>query len=323
MIEKIYEDLYRIEIPLPDNPLVMLNSYLICSSKRNLLIDTGFNTDESKAAINSAMAAVGFSMENTDIFITHAHSDHAGLAGYLSRQNNVVYCGAFTAKAFKAGNKMWDYLHEVIAQSGLDKKDFDMKIDMHIPAKIRNMQVVFEGDILCVGRWNLRCINTSGHAPDHFCLYDEEKQFLFSGDHILAGITPNITLWDAPWECADNPLMDYLENLDKIAALHIERIFPAHREIIENGYRRIQELKEHNARRIEDILEIIGNDKVTGAETASRMHWDIKSKWIDFPPFQKLFAVGEALSHLTYLVCRGVLKKELGTDGIVYYSRVN
>ncbi len=61
-------------------------------------------------------------------------------------------------------------------------------------------------------------------------------------------------------------------------------------------------------------------DKLTGAEVASQMNWDLKIKsWEEFPPAQKFFAAGEALSHLTHLVWGKVVIKELGNE-VVYYS---
>ena len=41
MIDEVYPNLYRIEIPLPRNPLKSLNSYVIKGSSRNLIVDTG------------------------------------------------------------------------------------------------------------------------------------------------------------------------------------------------------------------------------------------------------------------------------------------
>ena len=38
---------------------------------------------------------------------------------------------------------------------------------------------------------------TPGHMLGHICLYDEEKQILFSGDHILGDITPVISISQA------------------------------------------------------------------------------------------------------------------------------
>lgn len=58
---------------------------------------------------------------------------------------------------------------------------------------------------------------------------------------------------------------------------------------------------------------------MSGAQTASKMVWDIQIKsWEDFPPSQKLFATGEALSHLTHLVFQKVVTKKM-YNGVVYY----
>ena len=40
MIEEIVPNLYRMEIPLPKSPLKRLNSYLVRSGDRFLIIDT-------------------------------------------------------------------------------------------------------------------------------------------------------------------------------------------------------------------------------------------------------------------------------------------
>jgi hypothetical protein len=40
------------------------------------------------------------------------------------------------------------------------------------------------------------------------------------------------------------------------------------------------------------------------------MKWNIRAKnWDDFPPGQRWFAVGEALSHLNYLIDQGKVQK--------------
>ncbi len=46
MIERILPKLYKIEIPLPRNPLKILNSYLKKVRNRNLIVDTGLDQEE-------------------------------------------------------------------------------------------------------------------------------------------------------------------------------------------------------------------------------------------------------------------------------------
>ncbi|WZL73874.1 MBL fold metallo-hydrolase [Clostridiaceae bacterium 35-E11] len=91
MIEKILDDIYRIEVPLPENPLKRLNAYLIKGVKRNLLIDTGFNRKECKERLLTALTALNVAMDNTDIFITHLHADHSGLASAIMTEHTYVF----------------------------------------------------------------------------------------------------------------------------------------------------------------------------------------------------------------------------------------
>ena len=92
MYTHIEENIYSIFVPLPGNPLKNLNAYLIKSeSGRNLLIDTGFRQDECRQALLAGLDELGVSMENTDIFLTHMHSDHTGLAAELAAPETRVY----------------------------------------------------------------------------------------------------------------------------------------------------------------------------------------------------------------------------------------
>ena len=51
MVEQIAKDIYRIEVPLPNNPLRSLNSYFLRGEERDLLIDTGFRRPVCQAAL--------------------------------------------------------------------------------------------------------------------------------------------------------------------------------------------------------------------------------------------------------------------------------
>ena len=84
---------YAIPIPLPGNPLKSLNAYVI-TGQRNLLVDTGFRQEACRQALLSGLAELGISMDNTDIFLTHLHSDHTGLAPEIRGRSTRIYIGA-------------------------------------------------------------------------------------------------------------------------------------------------------------------------------------------------------------------------------------
>ena len=92
MAKQIQENLWRLDIPLKGNPLKNLNSYLI-TGERSLLIDTGFRWESCREAMERELAEVGINRETMDIFLTHLHSDHTGLAPTLIRPGCRIYIG--------------------------------------------------------------------------------------------------------------------------------------------------------------------------------------------------------------------------------------
>ena len=58
MIEEVTRDLYRVEIPLPGNPLKSINSFILKGQERNLIIDTGMNQEECMKAMQSLLKDV-------------------------------------------------------------------------------------------------------------------------------------------------------------------------------------------------------------------------------------------------------------------------
>jgi glyoxylase-like metal-dependent hydrolase (beta-lactamase superfamily II) len=173
-----------------------------------------------------------------------------------------------------------------------------------------------DGDVLEYGDFRLICILTPGHSPSHMCLYDPERKILFSGDHILFDITPNIT-W---WSVMENSLKQYLISLDRVNSLDVELVLPGHRSRWGNLKKRVQELKDHHDRRLEEVLTALQEGEKTAWDVAPKISWDIEySQWEDLPPIQRWFAVGETIAHLEYLVEEGkVIKNE--RDNRIYYS---
>ena len=90
MLTKIAENIYRKGVPLPNNPLREINVYII-TGERNLVIDTGFNRPECEKALQEAFDELG--IIETDLFITHLHSDHCGLICKFAKENSIPCSG--------------------------------------------------------------------------------------------------------------------------------------------------------------------------------------------------------------------------------------
>ncbi|MGI6453598.1 MAG: MBL fold metallo-hydrolase [Syntrophomonadaceae bacterium] len=323
MIKQVLPDIYKIEIPLPKNPLKATNSYFIRGNERNLLVDTGFNCEESRQAMVNALRELEASMENTDLFITHLHSDHAGLLSFLATPQTTVWISEPDGYVVGGGQKTshWNLFKAFLVNSGLIADGIENTIERHpgyryAPEMFDDFTFVGDGYSIKVGRYNFQCIATKGHTPGHICLYDKDKKLLLSGDHILGKITPNITLW----QLGEDVLGDYLNSLDRIAALDVELVLPGHRYIIENCQGRINELKNHHKARLQNVQDILGDRSMSSVEVAAQMKWDLSFKdWRDFPWGQKLFAAGEAMSHLYHLFQKGIL--QISCDNDIFYFK--
>lgn len=85
MLTKVYNEprIFQIDVPLPDNPLRNLNCYVVQDGGETLIIDTGFNRPECREALLEGLAELDANWEKTNLFLTHLHSDHTGLAPTL------------------------------------------------------------------------------------------------------------------------------------------------------------------------------------------------------------------------------------------------
>ncbi|SES88122.1 Glyoxylase, beta-lactamase superfamily II [Anaerobranca gottschalkii DSM 13577] len=319
-MKEVYANIYQIEVPLPDNPLKKINTYLIKGAEKSLLIDTGFNHILSQEILMEGLNELGIKLEDLELFITHLHSDHSGLAAFFDSQGVKVYTSEIDGLLINemTGNSYWERLMEKVRMYNLDLDNItymDNPGYKYCPKEAIEFQLLKEGDQLKVGDYTFEVIDISGHTPGHIGLYEREHKLFFGGDHILDQITPNIAFWGFQY----NSLAVYLNNLGKISQYNIDYLFPSHRNIIRDHQRRIGELISHHGKRLEEILNILKGNEKTVRDVAKEMKWSLKEKnWEDFPSPQKWFAAGEAMSHLEHLVLVGKVER-INKEGVLYY----
>jgi len=320
MIEEIADSLFRIEIPLPKNPLRSLNSYVIKSPDRHLIIDTGFDLPECYDAMQEGLRKLAVRLNDSDFFITHLHADHAGLVTRLITDSSKVYFNRTDAE-FLMSRDVVRELNAFIRTSGLSDEVVDRMIRARsryrydISSWIDRVIFVEEGDTIDAGDYSFRCIVTPGHTMGHTCLYEPEEKILIAGDHILYDITPNITCWTD----SENRLKAYMTSLDRVFDMDVKLVLPGHRSVFTDFQERITELKRHHEQRISEVASILEEGPLNVAQVAARMRWDITCKsWESFPVAQKWFATGEAMAHLRYLEDEGRITREQSNGTRLY-----
>lgn len=323
MATKVYKNIYRHEIKLPNNPLKAVNSYFIVSEDKNLIIDTGFNVEECRESLLEGMKEFSIDFDKTDLLVTHLHSDHSGLAAALNEKGVGVYTGEIDGAMINemAHKPYWDKFNEYKYVFGLDVDNVDF--DDHpgykyCPKKNIDFMALKENDRIQIGEYNFEVIFIPGHTPGHIGLYERKHKLFFCGDTILDRITPNIAFWGFEQDILDV----YLKTLKKLYDFEIDYLFTAHRNIITDHKKRIDELFMHHDERLKEVESIISHKSMTVRDVASQMKWSLRQRnWTDFPNPQKWFATGEAMSHLEHLVATNRAKKE-EINEVLYYSKI-
>src|SRR6188472_422526 len=79
--EQVRPGLWSIGVPFPDNPLGYTLVYLIESDRGPVLVDAGWDDDESWDALVAGFQAAGSEVGACHgVLVTHVHPDHHGLS---------------------------------------------------------------------------------------------------------------------------------------------------------------------------------------------------------------------------------------------------
>ena len=179
--------------------------YFIPGQGRSLLVDTGFRDPKCLEVLERSMESLGISPENLDVFLTHKHHDHCGLAYLLAKRGARIYLSPVEDR------HCYDCLHYSHGES--DDQDEALRFvgvteegtgelwklfkDMVIADKEGELLIekfpyspVLAGDIFQYGEYRFQAVSLSGHTLGQTGLYEEDKRILFTADQVLNGIVP-------------------------------------------------------------------------------------------------------------------------------------
>jgi glyoxylase-like metal-dependent hydrolase (beta-lactamase superfamily II) len=178
--------------------------------------------------------------------------------------------------------------------------------------------VLYGGEIISTGIYDLEVIWTPGHSPGHICLYEPQNQLLFCGDHVLPTITPNVGYHVLS---GDNPLGDYYSALGKLASLEVKWVHPGHEYSFTDLKGRIRAIIEHHHFRENEILSLISRKFTNSYDIAVRLTWSLNRPWEQFSPLQKRAAITETIAHLEHMRWDGKIKRTIVNNRISYGPR--
>jgi len=123
-----------------------------------------------------------------------------------------------------------------------------------------------DGEVIAAGDGRLVALHTPGHAPDHFCFFDEESRDLYCGDLARRGGTIVV-----PASKGGN-LAEYLGSLRRVRDLAPARLLPGHGPVIEDVAELIDEYLKHRAEREQQVLEALASGSETVDSLVDRIY---------------------------------------------------
>jgi glyoxylase-like metal-dependent hydrolase (beta-lactamase superfamily II) len=241
------------------------NTYLVGDGDELLCIDPGPDNDRHLDAILAAIGAAGGHV--VAILVSHSHPDHRPLARRLAaRVGAPVRCHE---------PSRWDDGASPLA----------------------------DGERVPAGGLVLEAVHTPGHAGDHLCFFDADSRVLYSGDHILGGMTSVV----AP---PDGDMTAYMASLQRVRKLQPRVILPGHGPRVENAGALIDEYIAHRRDREAQVLAAI---RARGVQVEAV---DLVAEiYAEYPRELWEYAAMSVQAHLDKLAREGVLVREVSMDG--------
>lgn len=165
------------QIVMASGGIASTNCYLLADedAKQAVIVDAPDHTVQ-----NLLKHARDKGWEIIALWLTHGHFDHVA-------DHKVVTDAYPSAKVF---------LHK-LDQPKLQNPGSSMfTLPFTIPPRDAD-ELIDDGSVLTVGRYQFKAIHTPGHSPGHVCLYCESEKLLLGGDLIICSAVGRTDLPDS------------------------------------------------------------------------------------------------------------------------------
>jgi len=310
---QVLNGVHQIKTPGPVGTSLYTNVYVIEGSDGHILVDSGWDNQESLWALQEGIKAANLKLRDINkVVITHIHPDHYGLSTKMKQ-----ICGAevaihsvdagFILPRYKDFTDLVKKTEELLRQNGVPKdelpqlKEASLWMNEHVTPDSPEIMLE-DGDMISNDSFEFEVLWTPGHSPGHICLYERERRFILTGDHVLYETLPHVGFNP---QSGDNPLGDYVSSLKKLERLNVHFILPGHGPVFNALGLRIEKILQHHEDRKRAIMQSLRNGLKTAYEIAQQIPWMVEEGGTAFQNlavWDRRMAVTETIAHLKLLI---------------------
>ena len=324
-IREVVRGLHWLRLPLPF-VLNHVNCWLLEDAGGGwTIVDTGANKPET---IDIWSRVLGDTLKGgvNKLIGTHGHPDHIGLAGWIVEQSGAPF---LTTLAEWLSPIVWraeglapmrPEIESFYRNQGYPEAQLESMRTSRMGSTFRNYPMpaqftrIRDGETITFGGRSWTVLVNGGHADEHASFYCAADKILIAGDQILSKISPVVGVFSS--QPFADPLSDYLVSLDRLRTLPSDTlVLPSHGLPFHGLHTRVDQLKAHHAKRLEQLLALMGAPK-SGYELALGLFERAMGEG------QTVMALAETLAHAHRLITTGEVQRDIAAAGKVTYRRI-
>lgn len=236
-LETLTKGIHKLELAsntLP--PFTTTNTFIIENQGVAVLIDAGFNTQDSLDSIKNTLKELGVTFLKA-LLLTHTHNDHTD--GIPTLQKHYPDLNIYVHPSEYA------------------------RVEQH-----SNLKALNDNRNVMVGDTIIQALHTPGHSPGHLSFYLPEETTALVGD-LVAG---KGSTWIGKPEGNIN---DYFNSIERLRNLKLTQLAPGHGDTLKDPYNKLNNMRQHRLARLEQITTALKPKALSLTELRKAVYPDV------------------------------------------------